>query len=542
MAELECMSYAVGHADEGVCICLHMGPYRILLDCGLADVEPLTTSDHPPADFVFCSHAHSDHARGLLPLHHAYSDLPVYASEVTARLVEFNWLGASPPRFCQPVPWRSPIHLAPQLTLELWPAGHLPGAAVAVLTYEAEQQTYKAVYTGDFTLSNSRLVDGFPLEELRNLKPDVLIVEGSYGTARHPRRRQQENQLAAKISQSLQHQRSVVLPTTILGMGQEILMLLRSHHHFTGQDINIWVNGAIAAACDTYLDLLNSFPNTVQNFARHQALFWDERIRPYVRRLDTATPELVQTGLNIIITESTADLELCYDLYPEAWHLLIPETPGRLSTVQTSVQAQIQASEPLRSRLKTGELTVDSYLLSNHCDGAGTIQAIHNIRPQHVVFVHGSPSYLTDLTGVEDLQNRYHLHLPTAETIVELPTSDRFLQPESPDNNYGGELTELKTAVFITLDQAITTEPRWQQFADTGIIEARWQGNELVLRGIEQREILSDISGNGEIDCCDSCIYYRGQRCWNEASALFGFHVTPEGYCPAYKSAYGDTT
>ncbi|MGB3613187.1 MAG: MBL fold metallo-hydrolase, partial [Elainellaceae cyanobacterium] len=125
MAELECMSYAVGHADEGVCICLHMGPYRILLDCGLTDIQALTASGQSPADFVFCSHAHPDHARGLLPLHHAYSDLPVYASEVTSRLVEFNWLGASPPRFCHAVPWRSPIHLAPQLTFELWPAGHL---------------------------------------------------------------------------------------------------------------------------------------------------------------------------------------------------------------------------------------------------------------------------------------------------------------------------------------------------------------------------------------------------------------------------------
>ncbi|MGB3612284.1 MAG: MBL fold metallo-hydrolase, partial [Elainellaceae cyanobacterium] len=418
----------------------------------------------------------------------------------------------------------------------------LPGAAVAVLTYMAESRSYKAVYTGDFTLSNSRLVDGFPLEELRNLKPDVLIVEGSYGTARHPRRRQQENQLAAKISQSLQHQRSVVLPTTVLGLGQEILMLLRSHHHFTGQDINIWVNDAVAAACDTYLDLLDSFPNTVKNFARHQSLFWDERIRPYVRRLNTATPDSLQSGLNIVITESSADLEICYDLYPEDWLLLLPETLGQIGAVQADVQAQIQSSERLRARLETGELAVDSYLLSNHCDGAGTLQSIHNIRPQHVIFVHGSPSYLTDLTSVEDLQNRYHLHLPTAETTVELPIGDTFIQPESPDNHYGGELTELKTAVFITLDQAIMTEPRWQQFADTGIIEARWQGKELILRGIEQREILSDVSASNAVDCCDSCAYYRGQRCWNESSALFGFHVTPEGYCPVYKSAYSDMT
>ncbi|MGF1514116.1 MAG: MBL fold metallo-hydrolase [Elainellaceae cyanobacterium] len=519
-----------------------MGPYNILLDCGMADTQVLTSSDRPPADFAFCSHAHPDHARGLWALHQAYPDLPIYTSEVTARLMGFNWPSQETPDFCQPVPWRSPILLAPQLTLEIWPAGHLPGASVVALTYEAEGQTYRVIYTGDLTLSNSRLVDGFPLDELRNSKPDVLIIEGSYGTARHPRRRQQENDLAAKIHQSLSHKRSVLLPTSILGMGQEILMLLRSHHHFTGREVNIWMNDIVARACDAYLDLLNNFPATVQNFAKHQALFWDERIRPYVRPLSQATPELLSTGLNIVITESTADLEACCDLYPGPWLLLLPERPGQLGSIQADVQTQIESSERFHAGITSGQIALDSYLLSDHCDGAGTLQVIHNIRPQHVIFVHGSPAYLTDLTSVEDLQTRYHLHLPAADTSIELPTSDTFIQPEPPNTHFGGELTELHTAVLVTLDQAITAEPRWQKFADTGIVEARWQGDELILRGLQQREILSDVSSSdsaqGIIVCCDTCAYYRGQRCCNQKSALFGFHVTPEGSCPVYQPAY----
>ncbi|MEO0409148.1 MAG: MBL fold metallo-hydrolase, partial [Cyanobacteria bacterium P01_A01_bin.135] len=333
----------------------------------MADIHSLTTSDHPPADVVLCSHAHPDHARGLRALHQVYPKLPIYASDVTSRLVEFNWEGPTP-RFCQTVSWRSPLQLAPQLTLQLWPAGHFPGAAVAVLTYEGEQ-TYKAVYAADLTLSNSRLVDGFPLEELRNLKPDVLIIEGNYGTARHPRRRQQENQLAAKISQSLSHQRSVVLPTSVLGMGPELLMLLRSHHHFTGQDINIWVSDGIADVCDTYLKLLDNFPATVQNFARHQALFWDDRIRPYVRRLGSVSQVVAQrSDLNILIAEPSTNLELCYDLYPGPWLMMLPDKPGRPSPVAAQVRAQVRASERLQASLETGALLLDTYLLNSHCD------------------------------------------------------------------------------------------------------------------------------------------------------------------------------
>lgn len=40
-SELECLPFGVHHDDEGVCLLVRMGPHRILLDCGLADVSPL---------------------------------------------------------------------------------------------------------------------------------------------------------------------------------------------------------------------------------------------------------------------------------------------------------------------------------------------------------------------------------------------------------------------------------------------------------------------------------------------------------------------
>ena len=73
---------------------------------------------------------------------------------------------------------------------------------------------------------------------------------------------------------------SILLPTPSLGLGQELLMLLRSHHYFTGRGLNIWVDGDVARGCDAYLELLPHLPHAVQNFARHQPLFWDERVRP----------------------------------------------------------------------------------------------------------------------------------------------------------------------------------------------------------------------------------------------------------------------
>ena len=206
--DLDCLPYGAGHAQEGVCLLVRMGPHRILLDCGVEDIAPLSaTLDRSlPADFVVCTHAHSDHARGLLALHQSFPHLPIYASEVTARLLPLNWpsLAQQPEsHFCQALPWQSPIKLRPGLSVQLFPSGHLPGAATVLLTYAAPHRTYTVVYTGDFFLSNSRLVEGLPLGELRGMKPDVLILEGSYGTARHPHRRQLENQLADRIHRAI---------------------------------------------------------------------------------------------------------------------------------------------------------------------------------------------------------------------------------------------------------------------------------------------------------------------------------------------------
>ncbi|MEO0935240.1 MAG: MBL fold metallo-hydrolase, partial [Cyanobacteria bacterium J06641_2] len=416
---------------------------------------------------------------------------------------------------------RTVVELKENLTVELFPCGHLPGAVAILLTYKTSERSYKLLYTGDFFLSNSRLVEGFRLEELRGIELDVLIIEGSYGTARHPHRRNQENQLAERINRAIAEGCSVLMPTPALGLGQELLMLLRSHHHFTGRDIDIWVDGNVAAGCDAYLELMPHLPSSVQNFARHQPLFWDERVRPRVRRLEDSQRSKLGDSPCIILTDYTTNLKEYCHLKTGSWVILQPE--------KTDIEAE-QYSE-------LG--TVESYLLAQHSDGPGTTQLIHNLRPQHVVFVHGSATYLADLTSLEELQNRYHVHSPEIQTLVQLPIGDTFLQPAAPDTNYEGELTQLDTAILITLSDKIKNDPRWQQFADTGLIEARWQGEELVLRGITPKELLNqNLNSNvwSSIDCCGTCKHQRGQRCWNTASPLYNFKVTLEGYCPAFES------
>ena len=545
---LECLAYNVGHEDEGVCLQVRIGPYRVLLDCGLENIsvlcEAIALDNTLPADLVFCSHAHPDHAKGLLALHQAFDRIPIYASEVTTELLPLNWpelcMGNSPliAPFYQALPWRTPIELLDGLTAQLFPSGHLPGAAAVLLSYldpQQSQQTpnaYTVLYTGDFLLSNSRLVEGLPLEELRGLRPDVLIIEGSYGTARIQKRRTLENQLAERINRAIAQGQSVLLPSPALGLGQELLMLLRSHHNFTGKDLDIWVDGQVALGCDAYLSILSDLPSNVQNFAQHQPLFWDDRVRPRTRRLNPEQRKTLGESPCIVLTDKKVDLQQYCQPSSTPWLVLLPESPGH-----SSIVPPVTFEDP--------KLFVETYLLGEHCDVSGTTQLIHNIRPQHVIFVHGSANYLADLTNLDELRNRYQLHSPQAMRRVELPIGETFIQPDITPTTYEGELNEDDDWVTIGLPSAIATDPRWQNFADTGLLEVRWQGEELVLRGLSQRELLNQgrsAKVSPEIDCCGNCWHYRGQRCWNSTSPLYSFKVTPNGYCPAFESAETSAT
>jgi Cft2 family RNA processing exonuclease len=528
---LSCFPYGVGHDAEGICLLVQLGQYRILLDCGIEDISPLIQA--APLDFAICTHAHLDHVRGLQALHEHDPHLPIYTSAVTAALLPLYWPDCPEPEiqsFCQVLPWRSPIDIAEDLSLEFFPAGHLPGAAAIVLTYTTPQRVYRLLYTGDFFLSNSRLVEGLPLESLRGLQPDILIIEGSYGTARHSRRRQQEKQLMARLDRALSDGLSVLMPVPPIGIAQEILMLLRSHHQFTGRDLDIWVDGQVATACDRYLHLLPYLPTAVQNFAKHQPLFWDEQVLPRMRRYP-GSANAVDRYPCVVLTDDTADWQRYCPPETGPWLVLLPDatSPG--------IAQNLAGEQQLHN---FSHIQLETYLLSQHSDGRNTTQLIHNIRPQHIIFVHGSPAYLADLTSLEELQNRYQLHSPPVGTLVELPVGDTFIQPEAPPpNQYEGEINELDTAISFNLPTAIVSDPRWQQFADTGLVEARWQGEELLLRGISQRELLSQ-SNTARIqvdrDCCRNCLHQRGQRCWNRLSPLYGFRVTPEGYCPAFEA------
>ena len=144
------------------------------------------------------------------------------------------------------------------------------------------------------------------------------------------------------------------------------------------------------------------------------------------------------------------------------------------------------------------------------------------------------------MASLEELRNRYQIHSPVGGILVDLPIGDRFVQPKPYQPvYYEGEINETGSEIALNLPNNIASDSRWQNIADTGIIQAHWQGNELIIRGVSQRELLNTNAQariDSDLDCCNRCQYYSDRRCWNRASPLCGFKVIPEGYCPVFEA------
>lgn len=567
MIEVEFYPYGLGDEANGLCLLINLGGYQLLFDCGLKNPAPLIqdlkgwrkpTDRNSPLDLplnldlMYCSHAHRDHFQGFNALCQAFPDCALVTSEVTAKLLAplLNPEVDRPISNLVPLKWYQVYKINSELTLKLFPAGHLPGASACLLTYTpthsplgdrntlvsnttpetSRPPSYTVLFMGDYYLSNTRLTEAFRLQKYRGLSPDILILEGSLGTARVPSRREQEGQVVQRIRAALEAGRSVLMPVPPLGLAQELILILKSHPSLVGQDLTIWIDPEIAAHCETYLNLLEHFPTGIQNFAQHQPLFIDPRIKPRVRKLE---PNTLSQSINlpcIVMVSQTYPLRTITEGIDTPWLTLTPDGLAALPRESLNDAERLDEAE--------------TFSLFQHSDGAGTTQLIHTLRPQHVAFVHGPPHYLSDLTGLEELINRYHLHRPMLGKTLKIPIgSDRIPMTELPEpRTIEGELWTSSTHVTLEFPDTIMSDQRWHDLAETGLLSASWQGEHLVIRGLSHRELIQRHAAQLNLaqSCCNNCQAYQGRKCWNPASPLYERIVAPDGLCPQYRSRSAD--
>jgi putative mRNA 3-end processing factor len=215
------------------------GKEKFLMDYGI-EVQEGRKPIEPPhnLDGVFITHAHLDHCGYTPALYSRGYQGRVYATPATfdlTRLLLEDSLKVQEKRGLEPgfspqdvsrmgkreaiMDFRQP-HEFGSSTVELFSAGHIPGAAAVFI----ESHGKSILYTGDIKFMQTDFMSGADIG-VKDI--DVLISESTYSYKNHPDRKKLKAQLLALIEETCHNGGVAILPAFAVGRTQEILMMLR---------------------------------------------------------------------------------------------------------------------------------------------------------------------------------------------------------------------------------------------------------------------------------------------------------------------------
>ena len=203
---------------------------KIALDYGIKIDEGLRYDLPRDLDAVVISHAHLDHSGNLLTLSddsvatigsEATRDI---VSELLVDLIKIHQMNGDAVPYDETSVdkvinmWISRNKVAlPGMEIQLFPAGHVLGATMTHLDADGKS----ILYTGDFCLHRTEILEGADTSVLPK-KPDVLIMESTYGGTTRPGRDELVRDFFRSIIEAEEKGGNVLIPTFAFHRMQEI--------------------------------------------------------------------------------------------------------------------------------------------------------------------------------------------------------------------------------------------------------------------------------------------------------------------------------
>lgn len=213
---------------------------QVLLDYGtMLNHEPGFPMHVPPKDVdaVILSHSHLDHS-GAIPIFYIRGKKPLYTNKLS---MEMNQLLISdfihlssyylPFEFLElKAMMQNSIHVnfdeqqkVGDMAFQFKNAGHIPGSAQTLIEAEGK----KILYTGDFNLTNTRLLEGAKMD-YKDL--DAVMIESTYANEEHTERSELEKRFVDECTDVVERGGTVLVPAFGVGRSQELVCVLAAHH------------------------------------------------------------------------------------------------------------------------------------------------------------------------------------------------------------------------------------------------------------------------------------------------------------------------
>lgn len=395
---------------------------------GLASLPFIDDLDWSTVDAILITHFHLDHAAALTYITEKtnFKDGKgkVYMSHPTKALHKFMMQdfvrtssSSSDALFSPldmqislasiiPVSAHQLITVCPGISFIPYHAGHVLGACMFLIDIAG----LKILYTGDYSREEDRhLVKA----ELPPIRPDVLIVESTYGVHTGESREDKELRFTNLVHSIIRRGGHVLLPTFALGRAQELLLILDEYwkKHADLHNVPIYYASGLAKKCmavyQTYIHTMNA--NIRSRFARRdnpfvfkhisnvpQARGWEKKIADGPPCVVLASPGFMQVGPSRELFELWA---------PDARNGLIITGYSIEGTPAKDIMTEPEEFVTLKGATIPRRISVDEISFSAHVDYAQNSEYIEQVKAQHVVLVHGESTGMGRLRAA--MQSRF---------------------------------------------------------------------------------------------------------------------------------------
>ena len=370
-------------------------------------------------DAVLLTHAHTDHTGALPILHNMLSaDVKIYCTPATkaitkvlledsARRMERGEEDDEALRYTladvaavlnrmEPVDWLKPIEVCSGVTATWIPAGHILGAAMIYI-----QSKYESILmTGDVSVTKQLTIPSLDLPSWCQ-KPDVMVMESTYGNREHKVSRKQEaKRLAADVAEVIAAGGKVLIPAFAIGRSQEVILILKDAiERKEIPEFSVYVDGMVRDANAVYTQHADELQRPLRRKAEQgDPLFYSDTIKK-VESPDER--ESILAGAPCCIVASSGMLNGGISNYYARKLVSNPKnliaitgyqaegTPGRAIedlSKQEILENRVWFLDDERFDVKC---QVARYRLSAHADSGELLELVERVQPCKLFLVHG---------------------------------------------------------------------------------------------------------------------------------------------------------
>ncbi|EKE40943.1 hypothetical protein ENUP19_0054G0033 [Entamoeba nuttalli] len=440
---LEIRPLGAGREVGRSCFILKYMGHNIMLDCGVHPAKPhgeaaLPLFEHADIDSIelLCvTHYHVDHCASLpyLILERQFKGKVLMTpptKEIFGELFkEFHQMSSTiqPPKSVNPKEVMDRIdtikfhELQEYNGMKIWcfNAGHILGAAMFCI----EINGVKILYTGDFSGETDRHLQA---AEVPPFQIDVMMCESTYGIIEQESRIDRENAFIRQIIEILKRGGKCLIPVFSLGRAQEFELILEEYwqNHKDLWSVSIFFFSSIAKKCTTYFEKFTSFMNqelrkkTKQafdfKFIREGSSSVDDGAIDYKPCVVMASPGMLQDGISRKIFE-----RWCTD---KKNGVIIP---GYCVEGTLAKDLILDSTKPFinsEGDQVVPKCSVTEISFCAHSDFAHTRKFIGNVKPKHLVLIHGEGKSMEQLHNA--LKKEYpelNIYMPCNTQPIKIP-------------------------------------------------------------------------------------------------------------------------